>query len=111
MGELIEREVVLNAIQHLKDKFWHYKTATNSQFSNDCLRYIEKKVNLASTIDAVPVETLIKIFGGDEPCNFNGWDEYSNCDYCEKNCENHSVADCWVNAIRERWFDIDEKST
>lgn len=52
---LIDADIVYNAIKHLKEKYWHYKTATNSQFTNDCLRYIEKQLNNAPTIDAAPV--------------------------------------------------------
>lgn len=50
------------------------------------------------------IDVLMKIFGGDEPCNFNGWDEYADCDFCEKNCDNHNASSCWRNALHEEWY-------
>ena len=58
----------------------------------------------APTVDAVDVETLMHIFGDDEPCNFNGWDDRTD-DWCAEYCERHLPIECWRHAIQQKWWE------
>lgn len=46
---LIDANAPLQAIRYLRGKY------TLNKFTSDCLRYVEKKINAAPTIDAAPV--------------------------------------------------------
>ena len=68
------------------------------------LAAIKYYVENAPTVDAVDVETLMHIFGDDEPCNFNGWDDRTD-DWCAEYCERHLPIECWRHAIQQKWWE------
>ena len=63
-------------------------------------RYIEG----LPTVEAVTAEELMGMFGGEPPCEFNGWDECTD-EWCEAHCQDNNTLECWKLFIRERWWE------
>lgn len=49
-------------------------------------------------------EFIMKFFP-DQPCNYNGMDELADCDFCSQNCGKVDARECWLNAIRNKWYE------
>lgn len=72
---------------------------------------LEQRISIQSTIDAVPVEQVARMFAlytEDYPCNFaTGYYKSQKDEFCGFNsgCSYESNYDCWLHAIKEGWLD------